>query len=239
MVASGAFFIGMSKGGLPGIGNLTVVLLALVFPAKTSLGILLPILISADVVAVTGYRRHTLWPYVLRLMPYAILGILIGWLVFYHIDDNQIRMLIGTLLLSMCGLHFFRQWNRCNYEKGGSALHHPIFGASAGIVAGFATMIANAAGPVAALYLMAIGLPKYAHIGTAAWFFFLLNLIKIPFMIQLEVLNRTSFQFSMSFMFYAVVGAMIAPFIVKHMKQSLFESLVWFFVVAGGLKLIF
>lgn len=102
----------------------------------------------------------------------------------------------------------------------------------------FATMVANAAGPVAALYFIASGLPKYAYIGTSAWFFLLVNLFKVPLMVDLQIIDRGSLLFSARFMVYAVLGAITAPLIVKHINQKLFELLIWVFVIVGGLKLI-
>lgn len=134
---------------------------------------------------------------------------------------------------------FFRKWQRRHHEEADQLPHHPLFIAATGIIGGFATMVANAAGPVAALYFIASGLPKYAYIGTAAWFFFLVNLFKIPFMMQLGIIDTSSLGFSASFMLYALIGAAVAPFIVKKINQRLFDFLIWFFVILGGLKLVF
>ena len=233
-----AFFLGLGKGGLPGVGNLTVVLAALVLPAKASVGILLPILISADIIAVLVYRRHTEWSYIRKLAPWVIVGIVIGYFVFSRVDDAQVRFLIGFILLSMTAVHFYRKWARLKASEGDTLPQHPAFIGSAGMISGFATMVANAAGPVAALYFIASGLPKYAYIGTAAWFFLLVNLFKVPFMVNLEIINFASLRFSARFMIFSVLGAVIAPFIVRHINQKVFEFLIWFFVIVGGLKLI-
>ena len=112
-----AFFLGLGKGGLPGVGNLTVVLAALVLPAKASVGILLPILISADIIAVLVYRRHTEWRYIRKLAPWVIVGIVIGYFVFSRVDDAQVRFLIGFILLSMTAVHFYRKWARRKASK--------------------------------------------------------------------------------------------------------------------------
>ncbi len=237
-IAIGAFAVGLGKGGLPGIGNLTVVLMALALPAKVSVGVLLPILIAADVVAVLVYRRHTKWPTIVKLAPWTIVGILLGYLVFSRVDDGTVRVLIGGVLLGMTAIHFFRKWLRRKTQSEDRLPHHPLFIGATGITGGFATMIANAAGPVAALYFIASGLPKYAYIGTSAWFFFLVNLFKVPLMADLGIIHRDSLGMSLRFMPFALVGALIAPFIVRHINQRLFEILVWVFVVIGGLKLI-
>ena len=233
-----AFFVGLGKGGLPGVGNLTVILAALVLPAKASVGILLPILISADIIAVLVYRRHTEWRYIKKLVPWVIIGITIGFFVFSRMDDAQVRFLIGFILLSMTAVHFYRKWARRKTSECDTLPQHPAFIGSAGVGSGFASMVANAAGPVAALYFIASGLPKYAYIGTTAWFFLLINIFKVPLMVHLEIISLASLRFSANFMVFSVLGAMTAPFIVRHINQKVFEFLVWFFVVVGGLKLI-
>lgn len=238
LVALGAAFVGFGKGGLPGMGNLTVVLLALALPAKASVGVLLPILISADIVAVAIYRRHALWPYILKLLPWMCVGIVIGYFVFSRVNDAHVKFLIGVILLSMTGVHFFRKWNRRHHDGEDQLPHHPVFIAATGIIGGFATMVANAAGPVAALYFIASGLPKYAYIGTSAWLFLLVNVIKVPFMMDLGIIDFSSLGFSAGFMPYALVAALIAPLIVKRINQQVFEILIWVFVVIGGLKLV-
>lgn len=238
LIAIGAFLVGLGKGGLPGVGNLTVVFLALALPAKASVGILLPILISADIVAVIVYRRHAQWQYIWKLAPWMIVGILIGYLVFSRVNDGQVRFIIGLTLLSMTAIHFFRKWMRRNERDEDRLPHHKVFISSTGIIGGFSTMVANAAGPVAALYFIASGLPKYAYIGTSAWFFLLVNVFKVPFMMKLGMIAPESLRFSASFMLYAVLGAIIAPFIVRRINQKIFEQLIWFFVVVGGVKLL-
>ncbi|HBM85278.1 MAG TPA: hypothetical protein DD423_00515 [Opitutae bacterium] len=238
VIALGAVFVGFGKGGLPGVGNLTVVLLALVLPPKASVGVLLPILIVADLMAVAIYRRHAEWRYIVRLLPWMLVGIVFGYFVFSRVNDAHVRLMIGAILLSMTGLHFYRKWS-CRHHAGEDLLpHHPVFIATTGIIGGFATMVANAAGPVAALYFIASGLPKYAYIGTSAWLFLLVNCIKVPFMMHLGIIHFDSIEFSARFMPYAIGAALIAPLIVKRINQRVFEILIWVFVVIGGLKLI-
>lgn len=238
LIATGAMFVGLGKGGLSGIGNLTVVLMAIALPAKLSVGVLLPILLSADIVAVVVYRKHAQWKYIFKLAPPMVAGIIVGYFVFSRVDDNAVRVMIGAILLSMTAIHLLRKWMRRASSEQDQLPHHPAFIIGTGCIGGFATMIANAAGPVAALYFLASGLPKYAFIGTSAWFFFMANLFKIPFMMDLGIIQFDSIAFSLSFMPYAVLGAMIAPRIVKYINQRLFEILIWTFIVIGGLKLI-
>lgn len=239
MIAMGALFVGLGKGGLPGMGNVTVALMATALPAKVSVGVLLPILISADVIAVLVYRRHANWAFIWRLLPWMVCGVFVGYVVFSRVDDQQVRVLIGGILLLMTVVHFVRKWLRRNTQEVDRMPQHPVFIVSTGVLGGFATMVANAAGPVAALYFIASGLPKYAYIGTSAWFFLLINCFKVPFMVELGVIDGESLWMSAHFMLFAVLGAVIAPFLVKRLNQKLFELLIWFFVVIGGVKLLF
>jgi uncharacterized membrane protein YfcA len=238
VIALGAVFVGFGKGGLPGVGNLTVVLLALVLPPKASVGVLLPILIVADLMAVAIYRRHAEWRYIARLLPWMLAGIVLGYLVFSRVNDAHVRWLIGVVLLSMTAVHCLRKWSRRHHAGQDWLPQHPVFIASTGIIGGFATLVANAAGPVAALYFIASGLPKYAYIGTSAWLFLLVNCIKVPFMMDLGIIHFDSLGLSARFMPFALGAALLAPLIVKRIHQRLFEILIWVFVVIGGLKLI-
>jgi len=236
----GALFIGLAKGGIPAFGNLTAGIYAVIFASKASVGILLPILISADIIAVIIYRKHALWSYLLKLFPWTFAGLILGWLCFGVVSDRQVQVIIGVILISMTAVHGFRKWVMRHRDSpvprsGGRIL----FAGCTGILAGFSTMMANAAGPVAALYLMAMKLPKYAFIGTSAWFFFIVNGVKVPFMVQLGIIHFESLGTSLSLMPAAITGALVAPRIVKYINQRAFEFLIWLFIVVAGIGLLF
>ena len=136
--------------------------------------------------------------------------------------------------------HFFRKWQ--HREKGHETAPDPRkslpFGILFGLLGGIATMLANAAGPVAQLYLLAMALPKYAFIGTAAWLFLIVNVAKVPFMVNLGIINNDWLILSFQMMPFAILATLIAPFIVKHINQKLFETLLWVFVIYAGIKLL-
>ena len=108
-----------------------------------------------------------------------------------------------------------------------------------GLVGGMATMLANAAGPIAQFYLLAMKLPKYAFIGTSAWLFLIVNVSKVPLMYELEVLNLEIFSVCVWLFIPAMLGAWIAPKIVVYIRQDWFERMIWFFIVVAGLRMIF
>lgn len=237
----GAILIGLGKGGLPGVGNLTVAIYANVFEPRASVGILLPVLLSADLVAVTVYRRHAEWSYLRRLLPWMAVGIVVGYGTLGVLPAGALKPLIGGILLGMTALHFTRLW-LVRRHPGGSLEQVPHtlpFRAGTGILGGFATLVANAAGPVASLYFLAVGLPKLAFIGTGAWTFLFVNLFKVPFLVDLGMITGGSLGLSFAFMPFAMGAAAVAPRLVRFLPQKTFEILIWVFVVIGGLKLLY
>lgn len=235
--AMGAIFVGLGKGGLPGMGNITVALYLLILPdPKLSVGVLLPILSAADVFAVRMYRRHASWTHLKKLFPWAFLGLVFGYFSFQKLNSQQVRVLIGGMLIFFTVVHLTRTY-LFRFDEN-NVPDSILFRGFIGVLGGFATMIANAAGPIAAFYFLAMRLPKYAFIGTTAWFFLVINIVKVPFMIDLGIINTTWLPFSLSMMPFAVGAVYVAPKIVKHINQKWFEGLIWFFIVVAGVKLL-
>jgi len=170
------FLLGLSKSGIKGIGILIVVILAFVFGEKASTGILLPMLIVADIFAVTYYHRHAQWKYIKKLMPWMIIGVLFGVWIGNDISEEIFKKLMAIIIIGSVLILFYSE-NR----KSSKIPTSRIFSSSAGLLAGFTTMIGNLAGPIANIYFLAIRLPKNEFIGTAAWLFFIINIFKLPF----------------------------------------------------------
>jgi uncharacterized membrane protein YfcA len=168
--------IGMSKAGLNGLTLMFIPLMALSFGGKASTGILLPMLCVGDVFAVSWYRRHAEWQYLLKLLPSAVVGIAAGVAVGGSLSDNSFRFLLGGIIMVLLGLMIWQDVQK-------KETHYPQawwFAVVAGLAAGFTTMVGNAAGAITSIYLLSMRLPKNAFIGTAAWFFLIVNLLKVP-----------------------------------------------------------
>ncbi len=168
--------IGMSKAGLTGLTLMFIPLMALSFGGKASTGILLPMLCVGDIFAVAWYRRHAEWRYLLKLLPSAVVGIGVGVAVGGGLSDDSFRLLLGGIIMVLLGMMIWQDV----YKK---ETHYPQawwFAVLAGLAAGFTTMIGNAAGAITSIYLLSMRLPKNAFIGTAAWFFLVVNLLKVP-----------------------------------------------------------
>jgi uncharacterized membrane protein YfcA len=234
LVAS-AFAIGLSKTGLPGVGILVVPLLALVFPAKASVGLLLPILIFADLFAVGYYRHHGRWRHLAKLLPWAVLGIGIGFFVLKIIDDEILKPLIGGIVLAMLSIRL-RNILKSDPEK---LPDHWSFTASMGLLAGATTMMANAAGPVMVLYLLSMHFPKQKFIGTAAWFFFIVNWLKVPLMTNLDMITVTSLKMDILVFPAVVAGAVCGIWLLKRIPQRSFNIVALILAAAAAFKLLF
>ncbi|MEO0796913.1 MAG: sulfite exporter TauE/SafE family protein [Verrucomicrobiota bacterium] len=235
----GALMVGLGKGGLPGAGNVTIWIFAEIFGAKESVGILLPVLVCADTVAIVIYRRHADWSLVRRLFPIMGIGVICGWLLFDVIPAAEFSLVMGFTLLLMTLLHFTRQWMLRKKQGDDPVPRSRWFIWFTGLAGGLATMLANAAGPIAAFYLMAVRLPKFAFIGTSAWLFFLINLFKMPFQAASSNVTLHTLKISLLLGLAAALGCMVAPRIVKHIPQKQFEWLVWAVIVFAGVRLIF
>ena len=132
-------------------------------------------LIVGDIFAVRTYRCYTEWRHILRLLPWALIGIFIGLVVGYHISDHLFKKIMAVCLLIGIAIMVYRQGiKEYTFPK------NRWFPIAIGIFSGFASMMGHTAGPVMAVYLLAMRLPKFSYVGTAAWFFFMMNLIKVP-----------------------------------------------------------
>lgn len=231
-----AFCSGLSKTGIAGLGILPVVLFANLLPPRESTGALLPLLLCGDVFGVMYFRKHASWPHLWRLFTWVIAGVVAGYFALGRVNNAQMQRMIGVILLVMVALHWWRGRQQDNVA---ARLPHSMwFTALMGILAGFATMVANAAGPVMVLYLLAIGLPKLVFIGTGAWFFMLVNAFKVPFSVNLGLITGDSLLMDAILVLPMVPGALLGPRILNHINQAAFERMVLVLTLAGTLRLL-
>lgn len=228
-----SFLIGVSKTGIPGIGILAIPLTAMILPAKLSTGLILPNLIMGDIFAVIYYRRKAIWKYILRLLPFASLGIIIGYLLMGKINDKILSKFIGIIILVILFLNWY--WNRKEI-KVPEKFYFAIF---MGLLAGITTMMANAAGPILIIYLLSMKLPKTEFVGTGAWYFFILNWFKVPFSVNLGLINLYSLKLNFLLFPGVATGALLGIFFLKKIPQKIFNEVVQIFTFIAALKLIF
>ncbi|MEK4304454.1 MULTISPECIES: sulfite exporter TauE/SafE family protein [Oceanobacillus] len=232
-----ALLIGCSKSGLPNLVILAVTLIMFVFPARDSVGFLLPMLLAGDLFAVTYYRRNVVWKYLISLVPWVLIGIIMGFFVLQNIDDAQLKPVIGVIVLMMIALNFIRQKLGARFNE--MLPNSLLFIVFMGILGGFTTMVGNAAGAIMTIYLLVKGLPKKAFIGTGAWFFLTVNLIKFPFYVHLDMITFDTFTVNMMMVPIILAGAFAGAKILNFIPQRVFTLLILIFATLGGLNLIF
>ncbi|MCK5844139.1 MAG: sulfite exporter TauE/SafE family protein [Victivallales bacterium] len=230
-----ALLVGVAKTGVPGIGIIVVPLMAICFPAKASTGMLLPLLAVADIFAVSYYRRHAEWRHVLKLLPWALLGIGAGSIVIRHISDSQLKPLIGFIILAILVVSYLRSIKR---NADSEVPKHWTFAAAMGFAAGLTTQLANAAGPIMIIYLLAMRLPKNKFIGTGAWYFLILNWLKIPLFILDGRITMNSVATDIYVLPFIFIGALIGIAALKKIPQKSFETTVRVLAILAALRLL-
>jgi hypothetical protein len=230
-----AFCIGFSKSGFAGSGLVTVIVMANLFGARESTGVLLPMLICGDIFSVIVFHQHAQWPIIWRMLPPTIAGVAIGYGLMHWLSDAAFRPVIGWIVLSMVLLQAVRRFRPALFEQ---VPKSNVFAWSMGIGCGFTTMLANAAGPVMALYFLAIDLPKYELVGTGSWFFLIVNVLKVPFSLHLGLIRAPSLLFNLVLIPAIAVGIFAGQKLIRIVPQHLFESLLLIFAGMAALRLI-
>ncbi len=233
IAAVSALVVGLSKTGLVGIGIVGSIGLTLVLPAKVVTGAILPLLILGDIVAVSMFRRHANWAQLWRIFPWAAFGVALGWFMLDKLDNHAINRVVGVIVVTIVILQVIREI-RGQLEPP----KNPLLAGSVGVLAGVATMIANAAGPIMSVYLLAMKLPKLEFIGTSSWYFLIVNLFKVPFGLNLGIINPQSLVFDLKLVPFVLLGAFLGKPILDRINQVWFERVALVFAFFSGLRLL-
>jgi hypothetical protein len=233
--AVAALCTGISKGGFSGFGLITVLLMAMILPAKESTGAVLPLLIAADLMAVTGFRRHADWKELRGLLPATIPGLLAGWLLIRIIPDAGFGRFLGWMILAMMTLLV---WQRIDPRVLRVVMHHRGLAAFSGLIAGVSTMTANAGGPAMTFHLLARRFDKMAFVGTSAWFFFIINLIKVPLSLSLGLISWKSLLLDLFLLPAVAIGFLLGKAFLGRIPQSHYEKVVILMSAIAALKLV-
>lgn len=227
-----AFIIGMSKTGIQGLSLISVPLMALAFGAKPSTGLILPILCSADLIAVLYYRRKAEWKYVFKLLPAALAGFVVALFVEKLVPPAEFKHLMGGCLAGIMLIMFWTDRKGKENSLSSRWWYGPLFG----LLGGFTTMIGNAAGPVMAIYLLSVRMPKYSFVGTNAWFFLVINYLKIP--VQILAWDNITVQSLMLDAYtvpFVLFGGVAGILLVKRLPEKGFRNVT---TAATGLSVL-
>jgi len=231
----GAFCIGFAKAGFSGAGLANVLIMAWLFGAKESTGVVLPMLIGGDILSVLVYHQHARWATIRSMLPPTLAGIVAGWGLMHWLSAAAYGPVIGWIVLALAALQAWRRWRPNAFEH---VPHSRPFALSMGGATGFTTMVANGAGPVMTLYFLARRTPKYELVGTMAWFFLIVNVVKVPFSVDLGLIYGNSLLFNLVLVPAIAVGIFAGRRLISLVSQDLFEWLILAFAALAALRMI-
>ncbi len=228
--------VGLSKAGVAGMGIVVVPMMASIFPAAESVGILLPMLIAGDLLGVSYYRRHAVWREIGKAMPLLVAGVIFGFVFMKYVtfSDAGLKQFIGGVVLLMLALG---QWQKSRNSGQLPAMHWSVC-IFLGLLGGFTTMTANAAGPVMTLYLLYLGLQKNTFIGTGAWLFLIINLFKFPFQWELGSVTGQSLLYDLLLVPLILIGFVAGIKLIHWIPQKAFHTFVTIMVALAAVKLL-
>jgi uncharacterized membrane protein YfcA len=227
--------IGVTKSGFSGVSLVHVLIFAHVFGARASTGIVLPMLIAGDAMAMGMVGKHANWGYIRKMMPPALAGVVLAWSFMQTMDEAAYRPLIGLIILSLATMQILRMVR----ESWFSAVPHALwFSWFMGVLVGVSTMLANAAGPVFGLFLLAIGLPKKEFVATAAGFFLWLNVAKIPFSWNLGLIRADTLMVNLLLLPMIAIGLLIGRAVLYRIPQRTFDLVILAFSAIAAVQML-
>lgn len=244
--------IGITKSGFgAGVGLMIVPITVVAMGhlsaggEEATLGLILPLLVVGDVIAVAQYRRLMNMRIIARLLPGTAVGVLVGGFLLWHFHHQPphllaafIKIEIGCESVGLVGLHWYRTW-----RAGADLVFRPsIFRSSAvGAFAGASSTLAHAAGPIIALHLLPQRLDRQIFVGTCAVYFFLVNAAKLPIYANSGQFHSATLLLSLKLLPLVFVGAGFGFWITRRMNDQLFSKIVyaltfclgWYLLVDG------
>lgn len=227
-LAMAAALVGFAKTAIGGVASVAVAVFAFVLPARESTGAVLALLLVGDLAALSLYRRHADWAVLARLLPAVLPGLALGaWFVAWA-DQRVMQGAIGAVLAAMALVQVVSRRRSPAGEPEGADRLPPTWRRVApwavGVTAGFATMTANAAGPVMTIYLLLAGLPLLSLLGTGAWFFFLVNVAKLPFSAGLHLIDAPTLLMDLALVPALLAGAAVGGVVARRIARRRFED---------------
>jgi hypothetical protein len=227
--------IGLAKGGFSGLGALGMPLMALGIDPIAGAAILLPILIVQDVVGVAAFRETWDGSVLAILLPGAIVGVVLGYLLAAEVSSAAIMAVLGAVSI-LFGVH--RLW----LERGGrlvASSNSPAWvGSLFGVATGFTSQIAHAGGPPFQMWVMPRRLPRDVFVGTAAIFFAILNWIKVPAYIALGQFTWTNALTTAVLLPVAILASLAGVKLVRKVPMDRFYTIIYALMILAGGKLL-
>jgi uncharacterized membrane protein YfcA len=246
LLCLGVFLIGLTKSGFgSGVGLLNVPMIVLAMGhtprgSQAALGLMLPLLILGDVIAMWQYRKLFSPGIIRHLLPGTVLGVVIGGLLLYWFHQQRtlvgalIRLEIGFECMLLVSIHWWRAMRGIQHRL----LPEPGRGTLAGAFAAVSSTLAHAAGPIIAMYLLPMKLERQLFVGTCALYFFILNTAKLPAYWQAGMFQQAEIGFTVRFAPLVLLGAAAGWWLLKRMSDKLFADVLYALTFVLGLYLL-
>jgi len=235
LILLAAFMIGLSKAGLKGIDMMNVTIMAIVFGGKASTGVVLPLLCAADIMAVLYYHRHAQWTHFWKLIPWMVVGILIGVFVGKDLNEGIFRKIMAVIIVLTVLIMIVLE-----FRKTMPIPSNKLFVANMGLIAGFTTMLGNLAGAFSNIYFLAMRMPKNDFIGTADWVFLVINLFKLPFQIfYWKNITTNTLYTDLLLLPALIIGFILGLKIVSTIKDDNYRKIVIALTLVGAIVIFF
>ncbi len=231
-----AFILGLGKAGVKGLGVVIVTIMAIVFGGKASTGVLIPLMVLADIFAVIYYHRHTQWKYLGKLLPMMAVGVLLGVWWGNDISEAVFKQVMAVFILVTVVIMFWMDRRKSPV----GIPRHWVFSSGMGLLSGITSMIGNLAGSFTNIYFLAMRLPKNEFIGTAAWLFFIINVFKLPFHIFVwKTVTKESLMINAFLVPGIIVGFFTGIAIVKVINNALYRKFILIVTAIGAILILF
>lgn len=236
IAAFGALCLGISKTGFPGLAIVNVMIVADLFGAKNSVGIILPMLVVCDLIVLPMFWKHATWKMVWPLVPVTFIAIIASTFLLDRFDDVTARRVIGAIILLMLALQLVREFKKAFLENLPDSV---AFRRVSCALIGVSTMLANAAGPVYSIYALVHKMPKMQFLGVGARLFLIVNLFKVPLLGQLDLINTRSLTLNLLLLPALVIGIFLGRKLIGLVPQRAFEILLYGFSAIAGVRMLF
>lgn len=241
ILATCALLCGLAKTALPGLACIPVAILAAVIPTRTSTALMLLMLLTGDLLAVWTYRKDVDWKVLRALFPPVVIGVLVGAAFLATVSNQVMKVSIGIIILILTAITlgliwYARRSGRDLATSMSTSLPARLF---YGSLSGFTTMAANSGGPVVSLYFLASRFEVRRFLGTQAWFFFIINLIKLPFSAGIGLITRELLLLSACLAPLVLGAALLGRRWIGRIANKIFDPIVTILTVLSALLLLF
>ncbi len=210
-------------------------------PTRTSTALMLLMLLTGDLLAVWTYRKDVDWKVLRTLFPPVVIGVLIGAAFLATVSNQVMKVSIGIIILILTAITLGLIWyaRRSGRDLATSMTTSLPARLFYGSLSGFTTMAANSGGPVVSLYFLASRFEVRRFLGTQAWFFFIINLIKLPFSAGIGLITRELLLLSACLAPLVLGAALLGRHWIGRIDNKIFDPIVTILTVLSALLLLF